>query len=82
MPDLRKTRPIRYRLGVAVYWAIWGPAVAVAIPFALIGTATEFCDQRLFPMIADFVQPAWAAIHKAAIRCGNAVLGYTPNQQS
>lgn len=79
MADLRRERPVRYAAGLVVYWLIWGPALAVALPFAAIGALTNYLADRLFPRIAGFVQPAFALVQKAAIRSGNFVLGYHPD---
>lgn len=71
----KKPHPVRLFLARLVYWSIWGPAVAVAIPFHLFGMWTDFCSDRLFPRIANFVQPAWALVHSAARLCADPILG-------
>lgn len=76
----QKYHPARLFLARCVYWSIWGPAVAVAIPFQLVSVGADFLADRLFPRIGDFIQPAWGAAHSVALACGNAVLGFKPDE--
>jgi hypothetical protein len=75
---MTKHNPARLFLARAVYWSIWGPAIAVALPFALVGVFIGWLEWKAFPWIARITQPAWGAANRLALRCGNAVLGFKP----
>ena len=70
---------MRYFLAVTVHRLIWWPAIALALPFALFGIFVDWLSETAFPAIANFVQPAWAAVRKFSVGVGNLVLGYTPD---
>lgn len=79
---MRELHPVRLFTARAVYWSIWGPAVAVAVPFALVAWIADLLSDRIFPKGAALVQPVWGFVHSVALRCGNAVLGVNPGEGS
>lgn len=81
MTDLRKTRPVRFRLGQAVYWAIWGPAFSVAAVFLIPFLGLQWLVENAIPTFVGAVRPAWAAAHDLALKAGNAVIGYKPSEE-
>lgn len=69
--------PVRMFAARTVYWALWGPPLAVALPFALLGWLVDWLSQTAFPKVADIAQPAWGAAHDFALKCGNRILGFS-----
>ena len=78
----REERPVRHFIAVTVFRAIWWPAVGLAMPFALIGSLVDWLSWTAFPAVANFVQPAWGAVHTAAFALGNKILGYEPEPEA
>jgi hypothetical protein len=75
MGKLTKAQHVRLFLGRAVYYAMWAPAVAMALPFVLIQYAFEFLAETAFPALARLFRPPFAWWHTVALGTGNAVFG-------
>ena len=80
--DLKTSRPIRFILAVTIYRLLWWPALAIVLPFALIGAFIDWLSWTGFPAIARAFRPAFGGIHGGALTVGNRVLGYEPALRS
>ena len=80
--DIKAQRPIRHAVAVTVYRAIWWPAVAVVVPFALVGGFVDWLNWTAFPWVADTTRPLAEAVHAFALAVGNLILGYTKEPET
>jgi len=78
--NLKQERPIRFVIAVIAFRAIWWPVLAVFVPFAVIGAFVDWLSWTAFPAVARIFQPIGGAAHSVALRVGNAILGYKPEQ--
>lgn len=76
--DLKSQRPVRFVLALVVYRLLWWPALAIALPFALLGAFVDWLSWTAFPVIARTFRPGFGGVHTAALALGNRILGYDP----
>lgn len=67
---LTKVQHVRLFLGRTVYWMLWGPAVAIVLPFAILAAVAEFLGRG-----GRLVESALQVWNGFSLRCGNAVFG-------
>lgn len=77
MGMLTKAQASRLFIGRAVYWVLWGPAVAIAIPFVALHDVLEFIVYKALPRMGGAIRPAFTAWHSLALWIGNAIFGKT-----
>lgn len=71
----QKLNPARLFVARVFYWAIWGPACLLALPFILLSDFTYWLAVKAFPTVGDWAQPLWGATHAGTLWVGNRIAG-------